>query len=426
LSAEPASIIKNLDPSKNMLGEDGTITLDVDAVSTDYENRITYEWMWNNTMVDQPTADAINRDGTYELIEDKNITFADPAALDSEGNPKPDSTYKKITTNVPGSYVVYVGNETPSGSKRYIFTDTVTIPAASDFGITEINMPPVAYFRENGAKLQIETYNQNGTITYDWYHEGDLIVHNDTTGICDLSLANSEVLNGMTDYSAWRGNWSVVATNSLNNSKKSIAAPNSVFMEVVPTKLRKDFDATCEQLINESGMREDIYLLTLKNIPYAGAQYRYYVEVSAAGGVNDDGTISQESKRVVGVTDYTVTEPSANNTATITINLTGMDDLTVPAGTAYTVHVYVLRGTRLGERDYERTPRDNNGYADYTEFIIEGGAYKSPNRPAIRSVASVEGLQNVASVGGIAVLTDTLTLDEPVEISGNTTIRLNG
>jgi len=419
LSADPAIIISDLDPSQNTLGENGTITMSLNATSSDYENKVTYEWQWNNISVDQPEGTFINLDNTYTLVDEKSIVFADPAEKNSDGTAKEGSTYKTLTTNVPGTYNVYIGNQTPSGGKRYITSKTVVIEPANNFTLYENNMPAVAYFTEDNAKLQVSAENNNGTITYKWYHNDEYVTEN-TTGILELDNRNSVVLNGYSDYTSLRGPWKVIAENVLNNSKRVVASATNTFMEVIPKQLVKDVDVVCEQA-SQDGIRKDVFILTFKNVPYDGAQYRYYVDVSVNNTPTNNGTLNQGRIRAIYPTDITV--PDGESTYSISLNLEDFESLT--AGDPYYAYIYVLRGTRLGE-EYERIPVNSYGEAAYTEFIIEAGAYKSVTRPVTKLASTVEDIQQALTVGGKLILQNDIAISEPLVLDKNITIDLNG
>jgi len=73
----------------------------------------------------------------YQLIENKDIKFSDLTDTD---------TYQTLTTNVPGTYQVYVGNKNNDNNGiRYVYSNATRIEPANQIAINSIHMPGIAY-----------------------------------------------------------------------------------------------------------------------------------------------------------------------------------------------------------------------------------------------------------------------------------------
>jgi len=424
LTASPANIIVNLpegavdfDPNTN------NITLRVEATSPD-NGKLVYHWNWNSIMVDQPQGNQINigtlRDVThYDLADPKAVVFSEPAQgtttadsydavpneqLAEEGvnpsangwyvlvneeyqlttdttvdenavyyiktpgttTPAEDTTYQTLTTNVPGVYQGYVGNETANGGIRYVYSYVTTIEAATDINVNVTKMPGLAYLDNANSALEASADNANGVVTYKWHHidpytNEDEVVATNTTGIYDPSNNNT-----ITTDPSLRGWYYVEAVNTKNNSVKIASSINKpTWIEIQPVKVARE-NITFTQ---DAGSHTR-FTMTIANIPYPDATYQVYVTVDAQIVEYDAAThtTKKTTKTLpVGLPRDTFTGD------TFTFDIENVKTLT--PGTEYDINIYVVPVEHLGDPDYERYVEitDANGVRsrDYTRAEIK-------------------------------------------------------
>ena len=286
LTAAPAIITQNLPTGDlNLDEETGTITLNIDAMIPAEEtetNGLIFGWNWNGVMVDQPAGAAINDKEhlvgvtTYELDskdeqgnEIKVINFANPVNYTTEVDeeteeetiiPTAGTTYKTLTTNVPGLYQVYVGNvvtdpASPNyGGIRYVYSHVAQIAAASAISIDNSKMPAATYLDnwENRTPIMTAYINgANGKVKCDWYQitaaGKQLLGTRDAEPVLDANREPTGVYVTTYDPSNnqdptrikmanLRGNYYVEARNIKNNTVER-AESAKCFVEVMPVKI---------------------------------------------------------------------------------------------------------------------------------------------------------------------------------------------
>lgn len=360
LTAAPARITTNLteghldfDPDTN------NITLHIDAVSPD-DGDLLFNWNWNGVMVNQPSGTPINDHNlpnviTYELQDELDIDFTNPAngtftlasglgatdnpaarglyiknasdqyVMTTDTEPQPDvnyyeiqaaanSTYKTLTTNVPGVYQVYVGNVNEDGGIRYVYSAITTIEAANEISIDNVKLPGLAYLDKANSNMEVRVNGANGTVTYKWYHiddddpaasdgEGTLIA-GATTASYDPSMNNLNVTNG-----ELRGWYYCEAINTKNNTVQH-AFSNKVFIELQPVPIDE-----ANITIERDTQNKDKFTVKISNMPYANAHYQMYANVIAqvpsATGSNYDKQIfdvANSHKVFTGETSFTISD----------------------------------------------------------------------------------------------------------------------
>lgn len=233
----------NDDLTKTVLNIEGTsvdiLGDDVPAAQRDREAEVTYQWRFNGAVLGEgAAADAETRFlqnsqiGDAELVDAGSIVVTAPVY-----NSETRVSAGKVTTNVPGKYQVYVGNQVRYRNKntdgtlaegyqdpvtRYTLSNETTIPWASGFSIEGVNMPERAVVdvpANHGANatnphafltnpLEVNIPNANGALTYQWKRNGVNI-----DGATGATLA-VETIAALDD-----GIYSVEVTNTLNNSK---------------------------------------------------------------------------------------------------------------------------------------------------------------------------------------------------------------
>ena len=264
LTAAPAIITQNLIETTTNLNADGYIELHIDAQSPD-NGDLYYYWNWNGIPVTGDNNDNnINSNNMYQLIENKNIEFNDETDT---------NTYKTLTTNVPGTYQVYVGNKNNDNNGiRYVYSNATRIEPANQIVINSINMPGMAYIDGKFnispvLKVSVENANKGNeeNITYQWYHN-DRPIDNANTDTYD---PNSDYIR--TDYDA-RGSYYCIATNKLNNTRTDVKSEETQ-IEVVPSRMQDD-QITIEQSSNI------LFTVTISNLPFPEIEYEMYANIS--------------------------------------------------------------------------------------------------------------------------------------------------
>ena len=343
-------ITKNLDPEDNVFDETtNNIMFEINAVSPD-QGDIVYKWIWNNISVTD-SGDNINDPTTgaetYELIQPKAVSFSDPVSTTKiNENDKVKTSFKKLTTNVPGTYSVYVGNRglattkqqkvvngTPvvdeennpvyetvvTGEKgiRYIFSNSVVIESAKPITLSDIANPQVIYLDGTNPNFTVDITGANGKLVYLWHHinplpgddNGKEIYHkNDqnqnmspfrTNEDDELELVAGKVVSTteptfnpssvsmladtVIDPNL-RGLWQCEALNQINNTQTH-AYSNWIFYEIQPRKI----DPINLSLEEKPGAYT--YQLKINNLPFINAQYRMYAQVTLHYNTNNGNDI---------------------------------------------------------------------------------------------------------------------------------------
>lgn len=406
LTASPARIIKNLPEGKlDFDPETNNITFLIDAVSPD-DATLLYQWNWNSIMVDQPEGELINSGSlpnvtTYILATPKDIQFDNPAygtvitpatedrydlatgldesvspveaglyelveeeyvlsedtEFDSEKayytfvpgsaaviEPAADTTYRTLTTNVPGIYQVYVGNQTANGGIRYVYSNIVVIDPASEIAL-ENALPNEIYAdnltAENGYAVRVS--GQNGVLTYQWFHGDEAI-----EGANEATYYPTQTY--LATQAEVRGEYWVRVTNTKNNTITTVDS-NKSWVEMVPTKIA-DTDLIVAPVDTEDDTE---WSIIINNIPYDDATYEMYATV-------DVQEIKNNEQRT---TTYEVAgSRKAFAGATTTLSLDGVQQL--EAGTKYALNVYVVPTVTLPHTSQKRYPEVSPNVPAYT------------------------------------------------------------
>lgn len=269
LSAAAPVIVTDLDPENNVFdATENNINFEIAATSPD-NGQILYNWVWNNVSVEQPSGANINDPATgaetYELIEDKEIVFSDEETATH--------TYKKLKTNVPGIYVVYVGNKNSTGGIRYIYSESVVIEAADEITISDLANPQVIYLDGENPNFVVDVQGANGTLVYQWHRinpdtQADTI--RATTTVPSFNPNSISTTSDSVVDADLRGLWQCEALNRINNTQTH-AYSNWIFFEIAP---RKILDQNLS--LTQNG---DTFTVSVANMPFAQAQYRMYAEV---------------------------------------------------------------------------------------------------------------------------------------------------
>lgn len=207
--------------------------------------------------------------GLYELVEGEYIVTED-ATVNSEktyyvrsehtsaGSAKEGTTYKTLTTNVPGQYQVYVGNVVTDpasenyGGIRYVYSHVAQIASASAIDIVPTDMPSVTYFdnwQNRSPVMTAQITGANGKVMCDWYHQSptgevtllktvqadEVLNEGVATGVYSTTYDPSA--NGTETTNAdLRGYYFVEARNIKNNTVERDTS-KKCFVEVMPIKI---------------------------------------------------------------------------------------------------------------------------------------------------------------------------------------------
>jgi len=398
LTASPARILEDLPEGQvDFDPETNNIVLSVDAVSPD-NGTLLYHWNWNGVMVDQPEGNIINSPAltkviTYELANNKEIVFSKPAygtetsaavedsyvAIVDAGNVSPveqgwyelvedeyvltedesvaegktyyefvpgheatvtpadGTTYRKLQTNVPGIYQVYVGNQTANGGIRYVYSKITIIEDAHDIVVNSTRLPGLAYLDKDSSAMTVSVDDANGTITYKWHHVDaitgeDTIVEGATGATYDPSNNNTITTDG-----SLRGYYYAEAINTKNNTVKH-AYSERVEIEIEPVQIPKE-DLTLVRDTNDG----NVFTVSVANIPYPTATYQMYATITAYSG--QGGIMTGTTYEVLDAK-----QTFAGNTASFSIaNVTQLRD-----GQEFDINVYVVPVMKLGDKTYQR------------------------------------------------------------------------
>jgi hypothetical protein len=253
-------LVDNADATKTVMNIEGT-SVDILPVpdgedTRDRQAEVVYKWEFNGAAIGEGTTsgDAANSRflanpelGDAELVAEGSIVV-DAPVYDAASR----TAAAKVTSNVPGVYQAYIGNKVRYRNKdtngnlldsyqdpvtRWSLSNVTTIPWASGFDITVINLPEravlaVAANNQTGAgapraflsqPLEVAVPNANGAVTYQWKLNGVEIA-----GATGAALAVENIVED--------GIYSVEITNTLNNSKvvKSIGAVDIKKMPTPP------------------------------------------------------------------------------------------------------------------------------------------------------------------------------------------------
>lgn len=423
LTASPARITENLpEGNVDFDPETNNIVLKIDAVSPD-GGTLLYHWNWNSIMVDQPNGNLINDETlpnviSYELAEPKAIVFSDPAygtevpgtpdtynavaaeELEGEGvspvangwfikdgdnyvaatdtavvegttyyvkvpgtpasvNPDADTTYRTLTTNVPGIYQVYIGNQNANGGIRYVYSYITIIEDAHDIVINNALLPGLAYLDNDNSAMTVSVDDANGTVTYKWWHVNpvtgeETLVEGANEATYDPSNGNVITTASPADSANLRGYYYAEAINTKNNTVKH-AYSNKVWIELQPVKIEKD----ALHLVHDGTE----FTLTVDNIPYPEATYQMYATVDAQ--VAKNGSYTTQTMPVADASRV-----FTGNTATFSIG--GLTSLV--EGMEYDINVYVVPVSQYGttyQRYVETTNAQGIRVPDYTRCELK-------------------------------------------------------
>ena len=392
--------------------ETNNITFHIAAVTPDEDGVIVYNWNWNSLVVDQPNGNIINDPNlttvlTYELADPKNIVFSDPELADlvTEGQParyeeatdvdiltnpseaqlyeagaevgtyvlsedteyneektyyryvpatepvydvQEGSTYKTLTTNVPGIYQVYVGNKTPEGGIRYVYSNIVTIEAAHEISVAN-SLPTEIYADQldGDNKFSVEVQGNNGTLTYQWY-QGDTVIPNAT----QQSYSPSET--HLVTEADVRGEYWVEVTNTKNNTVTK-AYSNKAWVEMIPAKI----EDSAVEVTPAAEENDTIWNIYINNIPYAEMNYEMYATVD----IYEDNYNAASSGPNPKTYDVPYSHKSFQGSST-SISLQDIPQLTV--GKKYQLNVFIVPYVILPHSSKRRYPESAPKVVDYT------------------------------------------------------------
>lgn len=391
LTAAPARITLNLpegdiDFDNDEDEDDYSTILTVNAVSPD-GGRLVFNWNWNSIMIDQPNANVVNDTTlpnviTYELANNKAITFSDPVELTyavatiSEGvnpaaegwyklvdeeyvlaeeeevadgvtyyvaSPADGTTYRTLKTNVPGVYQCFIGNENAQGGIRYVYSAIVNVEPAHEIVVNSRTLPGLAYLDTDASIMSISVDDANGALTYQWYHKDFLTgvvtpIEGATEATYDPSQGNTNTANG-------RGVYYCVATNTKNNTVKR-ATSAEVKIEAAPVELRRD-----QIVIARDASDKNLFHVTIANMPYEDAEYQMFAQV-AAQVPNENQGYDTKIYPVAASQQFI-----SNGTADFSIaNVNQMYD-----GQKFDLYVYVVQISQRGTTYQRYATRTENG-----------------------------------------------------------------
>lgn len=252
--------------SKDELGNEKKIIIfsdPVDVEVTPGEPTYTYTAIVDTSEVINPAAlglyERVNEE--YVLTEDTEVDSEktyyrlDVTAGTATNTAAVGTTYKTLTTNVPGQYMVYVGNvvkDTSSdnyGGIRYVNSRVAKIAPASDIEISNKELPVVTYLDNWENRTPIMTVyieGANGKVYCDWYHGDEIIRTTEAVPVIENGVETGEYkaqydpsenqLPARLTDKTLRGWYKVEARNVKNNTVKRAMSPQC-FVEVMPLKI---------------------------------------------------------------------------------------------------------------------------------------------------------------------------------------------
>lgn len=314
------------------------------------QNNLLYKWVWNGAVLDDAhIAEAINNPAmlpgaeTYVLASEKYVEPSDPAA---DG-----LTYKTLTTNVPGTYQVYVGNRTVTNSGiHYVQSKQAYLAPAYDIRVDSSTLPHYVFLdgkdvdeRPASAVLHaiakdLKTDGEpNGEVTYQWYRGTTADLENATIAPGAGADTNTyDPLNGTTtvNNNAARGYYFMKATNTKNNTI-TVAYSQNVWVESVPAPI-----ATGLMSLTKDANDSKVWVLNVGSAySYEGQTFEYMVRIHAhianQNGVYEDKFIDVDL-------DSVHNNGNKFNTQSVTFSLEDITYTQVPQNTMYDLEVFVV------------------------------------------------------------------------------------
>lgn len=302
-------LVDNADATKTVMNIEGT-SVDIlpDTADRDRLAEVVYKWEFNGAAIGEGTTAGDAAEARFLANPERGdavLVGAGSIVVSGVTTNSANNTAKaNITTNVPGLYQAYIGNKVRYRNKdtngnlldtyqdpviRWSLSNMTTIPWASGFDITVINLPEravlaVAANNQTGAgaprsflsqPLEVAVPNANGAVTYQWKLDGV-----DIPGATAAALA---IENIDTD-----GIYSVEITNTLNNSKvvKSIGAVEIKKMPAPPANYAIAFvDGRIVATVDAG--RDYLYEIVAKFIPNAIGASDVKLDIPASAIVAD-------------------------------------------------------------------------------------------------------------------------------------------
>lgn len=284
-------LVDNSDATKTVMNIEGTsvdiLDSSIPAAERDRQASILYKWEFNGRVIGVGTVNGTAAEerflenpelGDAELIDSGSIVVAATTA-----DAATRTATSKLTTNVPGTYQAYIGNQVAYRQKdsqgnfldsydapvvRWSLSNMTTIPWAGDFNIEAVNMPAKGVKNANHAgggnpraflveALEVTVPAANGAISYQWLLDGEPI-----SGQTEAALPITAIVAD--------GEYSVRVTNTLNNSKVvKVSAPVTIKVQpAAPTNYALAYVDGVITATVEAG-RDYLYEIVGKFIPNA-------------------------------------------------------------------------------------------------------------------------------------------------------------
>lgn len=325
--------------------------------------------------------------GLYELVEENYVQTED-TAVDSEktyyqrtahttdATPAEGTTYKTLTTNVPGLYQVYVGNVVtdPSsdnyGGIRYVYSHVAQIAAASEITIDNKDMPAATYldnWQNRSPVMTAYIKGANGRVLCDWYQKtpnGTVLVAGDQVAVQETDADGNIIYKSVYDPSnnqnpenvrmaSLRGNYYVEARNIKNNTVER-ATSSECFVEVMPVKI--------PAIVLEALDRTNhIYRVTVPDpqqheaLTYElSASIRSYYYVNGEERVKETPVYFDNNSTYKYFTSAPTTDGGNGGITEFTLNDVTVARAGLAAGSLFTLFVSVLPIAQRGKAGLER------------------------------------------------------------------------